>query len=288
MITIPRRLRGWMVAVVLVVSAGLLAAIPSTQPTAPAAAVTHPTSVASHADALHNLQALFLLPEFQVPAQARTMQPKPTTAPPRIVAKGSGPSAVLRKHHVPVTVANPSIPGVSWPEKCVTQFHFCIRFPYATGSTGTYQTHDDYSSGTSVTRRLHNYTGGLWVADNAHGYCKTAFTDGCNPTGELDEYFFVEVIGTSKYAPNPIADKNTANQWAALTGINEGVKDPIETTYQGHLACYFKKGIYGGPGMTVWFDNHVYYLETLNLTLTPNDPQVVQTFLHSLRFTLKN
>lgn len=187
---------------------------------------------------------------------------------------GSGPTPQLR----PGALATSRVPDVgtlAWHVICITQYGFCAEFPYVAGSQHNFEHHTDYTSATSVSGHLVNYTGNVWVADRGHGYCLGEFTKGCNLEGSRDQWYFVEIIH-SKYA----------DPWQALSAINGGVSPhPVFIRVHGYLTCRFAKGIYGGPGITVWAHHLVYYLESGNLALKPNPHGVVERFENSIRFT---
>lgn len=193
------------------------------------------------------------------------------------VALYSGPiggnAHLLRLPDPGATQSTPTAGTLAWHVICIHQFGFCADFPYVAGSLHSFERHTDYTSATSVSGHLVNFTSNLWVADNGGGYCSTEFTDGCNPTGEHNQYYFVEIIH-SKYT----------DPWQALSAINGGVgRHPVFIRVHGYLTCPFK-GIYGGPGITVWAHGRVYYLESANLALKANPRAIVRRFLLSIRF----
>jgi hypothetical protein len=270
----PRR-----IPAVLAAIAGLsiLAGIPGiTTFTALPAGLTQAAPAATHGTVLR-LNLLQAPADTTTPATPVTSRPTPST-PASIIATGRGPASAANRHHTPVTVTgSPNVAGVSWQSVYEKAYGFRVEFPYATGSAGWLEhPHSDYTSGTSTTGFLTNFTADLFVADSGHGYCVAVFTTGCNPTGVKNEYYFVEVIWNSKYSYDPRQ---------ALDRINMGVNcGPNRPTYHGDLACFFNKGIYGGPGMTIWHSQHVYYLETGNTGLVPNDPARVKRFLYGISF----
>jgi hypothetical protein len=167
----------------------------------------------------------------------------------------------------PVPLPQPKTPAVVWQRWCPKGAHFCTMFPLVSGSSGAFEHHTDYTSATSVSGYLANWTSNVWRADNGHGYCLSDFMLGCNEMSKHNEFYFVEVI-TSKYT----------DPWKALSAINGGVYHPKFIRANGHLVCTFDKGIYGGPGMTVYYDRQVYYMETGDANGHPG--QFAKKFLH--------
>jgi hypothetical protein len=162
----------------------------------------------------------------------------------------------------PSPASSPLVTTVSWHKQCPQGYKFCASFP---GEDFESNVHD---SATSRTGRRISFDSHVY--GDGHGHFCPGMTD--TRCRGYDDGYFVSII-----------DSKFSDQWTALTAINGGLKNPVRTTVQNNLAAKFDHGIYGGPGITVYYDGKVYYAEafTHNLSKAP----FIDQFLTSIQFT---
>jgi hypothetical protein len=149
----------------------------------------------------------------------------------------------------------------SWQTQCPHGYHFCADFPGLNFQPTT------YDAGTS--RQRVSFESTVYIARDGR-FCTTDADVRCHDTSS--ETYFVQVIPGHGRDP-----------WTALTSPNGGIVNPVGSSVQGNLAAKFERGIYGGPGITVWHNSQVYYAEAINDDHTRT--RFVEQFLASLRFT---